>query len=59
MNFLPKVILEKEDLKRTINSLMLEDTTIPKPMLQQNAKGINPPYKPKPEEKKVVPKESP
>ena len=33
MNFLPKIILEKDDLKRTINSLMLEDNSIPKPIL--------------------------
>jgi hypothetical protein len=53
MNFLPKIILEKDDLKRTINSLMLEDNSIPKPILQQNAKGINPPHKPKQEEPKT------
>lgn len=53
MNFLPKTILEKDDLKRTINSLMLEDSSIPKPSLKQNVKGINPPYKPKEEEKRA------
>ena len=43
MHFLPKTLLEKQDLKRTINSLMLEDNSMPKPMLKQAAKGINPP----------------
>jgi hypothetical protein len=42
MQFLPKTLLEKTDLKRTINSLMLEDSSIPKPLLKQAAKGINP-----------------
>ncbi len=33
MNFLPKTILDKNDLKRTVNSLMLEENAMPKPLL--------------------------
>jgi hypothetical protein len=36
MNFLPKVLLDRNDLKRTVNSLMLEDTSVPKPVLKQD-----------------------
>lgn len=35
MNFLPKTILDRNDLKRTVNSLMLEETAMPKPLLNQ------------------------
>lgn len=31
MNMLPKTILDRSDLKRTVNSLILEETTQPKP----------------------------
>jgi len=34
MNFLPKLLLDRNDLKRTVNSLMLEDTTAPRPILK-------------------------
>ena len=33
MNFLPKLLLDKQDLKRTINSLMLEEEALPKPVV--------------------------
>jgi hypothetical protein len=33
MNFLPKILLDKADLKRTINTLMLEDEEKPKPII--------------------------
>ena len=33
MNFLPKVLLDKADLKRTINTLMLEEEEKPKPIV--------------------------
>lgn len=36
MNFLPKILLDKEDLKRTVNSLMLEEDAIPKPSLKRD-----------------------
>jgi len=39
MNFLPKTILDRNDLKRTVNSLILEETTMPKPLLKQNVPG--------------------
>jgi hypothetical protein len=37
MNFLPKTLMDRNDLKRTVNSLILEETAIPKPLLKQNA----------------------
>ena len=37
MNFLPKTLLDRNDLKRTVNSLMLEETAVPKPVLKQDA----------------------
>ncbi len=55
MNFLPKVLLEKDDLKRTINSLMLEDNSIPAPTLTKNMPPINPPIQKKEEIKKEQP----
>jgi len=51
MNFLPKLLLDKDDLKRTINSLILEDDSIPKPFVD---KSVSKP-KPKVEEKKKTP----
>jgi hypothetical protein len=33
MNFLPKVLYDKADLKRTINTLMLEEEVKPKPTI--------------------------
>ncbi len=40
MNFLPKTLLDKNDLKRTINSLMLEEDAMPKPILSKNTPGL-------------------
>lgn len=37
MNFLPKTLLDRNDLKRTVNSLILDESTIPNPILKQNA----------------------
>ena len=34
MSFLPKVLLDKNDLKRTVNSLILEDNDMPKASLK-------------------------
>jgi len=34
MNFLPKVLMGKNDLKRTVNTLMLEDNVEPSPVLK-------------------------
>ncbi len=42
MNFLPKTLMDKGDLKRTINSLILEDDAQPKAVLANKA----PPSKP-------------
>lgn len=42
LNLLPKVLLDKTDLKRTVNSLIVEEESIPKPALKANA----PPSKP-------------
>lgn len=39
MNFLPKTLLDKGDLKRTINSLMLEDDSKPKAILAKDLYG--------------------
>jgi hypothetical protein len=39
MNFLPKTILDKGELKRTINSLMLEDDAMPKATLARDIGG--------------------
>jgi hypothetical protein len=39
MNFLPKTLMDKGDLKRTINSLMLEEEAIPKPTLANKIPG--------------------
>ena len=39
MNFLPKTLLDKGDLKRTINSLMLEDDAKPKAILAKELYG--------------------
>ena len=33
MNMLPKTILDRGDLKRTVNSLILEDNSVPKPQV--------------------------
>lgn len=33
MNFLPKTLLDRNDLKRTVNTLMIEDNSMPKPVL--------------------------
>lgn len=33
MNMLPKTILDRNDLKRTVNSLILEENTLPKPQV--------------------------
>ena len=33
MNMLPKTILDKSDLKRAVNSLMLEESAIPQPLV--------------------------
>jgi hypothetical protein len=33
MNMLPKTILDRGDLKRTVNSLIMEDNAIPKPQI--------------------------
>ena len=35
MHFLPKTLMDKHDLKRTINSLMLEEEAIPKPVVKK------------------------
>lgn len=34
MNFLPKTLMDRNDLKRTVNSLILEESTIPKIILK-------------------------
>jgi len=34
MNFLPKLLLDRNDLKRTVNTLILEETFAPKPTLK-------------------------
>jgi len=36
MNFLPKTLLDRNDLKRTVNSLILEENYVPKPVLNQD-----------------------
>jgi hypothetical protein len=33
MNLLPKTILDRNDLKRTVNSLIMEDNAVPKPQI--------------------------
>jgi len=45
MNFLPKVLLDKSDLKRTINSLIFEDDDAPRPALKQAAPPSRVPQK--------------
>lgn len=37
MNFLPKLIIDSHGLKRTINSLILEEDAVPKPVLFKGA----------------------
>lgn len=37
MQFLPKTLLDKNDLKRTVNSLILEESSIPRPNLREGA----------------------
>lgn len=35
MSFLPKTLLDRNDLKRTVNSLILEDASLPQPVIKQ------------------------
>ncbi len=37
MNFLPKILLDRNDLKKAVNSLILDETIVPKPILKKNA----------------------
>lgn len=39
MNFLPKTLLDKSDLKRTVNSLLLEEDQYQKPVVKKNIFG--------------------
>jgi hypothetical protein len=48
MNFLPKTLLDRNDLKRTVNSLILEDNSIPKPVIKSEA-----PVKPEKKEEPI------
>ena len=40
MNFLPKTLLDRNDLKRTVNSLILEDNSMPAPIIKQGAPSL-------------------
>lgn len=58
MHFLPKTILDKNDLKKSINSLMLEEETLPKATLTKDLPpGMRKPLPKKEEEKKEENKE--
>jgi hypothetical protein len=48
MNFLPKVLMDRNDLKRTVNTLLIEENTAPKPLLKQNAPILQGPKKDEP-----------
>lgn len=37
MNMLPKTILDRGDLKRTVNSLIMEENAVPKPQVIPSA----------------------
>ena len=37
MNMLPKTILDRADLKRTVNSLIMEENAVPKPQVIPSA----------------------
>lgn len=40
MNLLPKAILDRKDLKRTVNSLILEENAVPQPQIIDKANPI-------------------
>ena len=50
MQFLPKTLRDKNDLKRTVNSLILEDSSVPQVALRQDA----PPQKALPKKPNVI-----